>query len=66
MWKISDYESQYQTGLYLEDLLSFFVKDHFICGVRAVFVLTKPGTSKTGFGQVKIMKEFVWINWKNF
>ena len=21
-----------------------------------------PGTSKTGFGQVKIMKEFVWIN----
>ena len=24
----------------------------------------KPGTSKTGFGQVKIMKEFVWINRK--
>jgi hypothetical protein len=22
----------------------------------------KPGTSKTGFWQVKIMKEFVWIN----
>jgi hypothetical protein len=22
----------------------------------------KPGRSKTGFGQVKIMKEFVWIN----
>jgi hypothetical protein len=21
-----------------------------------------PGTSKTGFGQVKIIKEFVWIN----
>jgi hypothetical protein len=21
-----------------------------------------PGTSKTGFGQVKIMEEFVWIN----
>jgi hypothetical protein len=32
---------------------------------NAVFALThlpKPGTSKTGFGQVKIMKEFVWIN----
>jgi len=24
----------------LEDLLSFFVKDHFIYGVHAVFVLT--------------------------
>jgi hypothetical protein len=23
-------------------------------------------TSKTGFGQVKIMKEFVWINRKLF
>ena len=22
----------------------------------------KPATSKTGFGQVKIMKEFVWMN----
>jgi hypothetical protein len=22
----------------------------------------KPGTSETGFGQVKIMKEFAWIN----
>jgi hypothetical protein len=40
MWKIFDYESQYQIGLYLEDLLSFFVKDHFICGVHAVFALT--------------------------
>ena len=30
-----------------------------------IFALThllKPGTSKTGFGQVKIMNEFVWIN----
>ena len=26
----------------------------------------KPGTSKTGFRQVKIMKEFVWINRKFF
>jgi hypothetical protein len=26
----------------------------------------KPRTSKTGFGQVKIMKEFVWINRKIF
>ena len=25
-----------------------------------------PGTSKTGFGQVKIKKEFVWINRKFF
>jgi hypothetical protein len=37
---IFKYESQYQIGLYLEDLLSFFVKDHFICGVHAVFALT--------------------------
>jgi hypothetical protein len=22
----------------------------------------KPGTNKTGFGQVKIMKEFAWVN----
>ena len=27
--------------------------------------LPKPGTFKTGFGQVKIMNEFVWIN-RNF
>ena len=26
----------------------------------------KPGTSKTGFGQVKIIKEFSWINRKCF
>jgi hypothetical protein len=26
----------------------------------------KPGTSKIGFGQVKIIKEFSWINRKCF
>ena len=34
---------------------------------RAVFTLThlpETGTIKTEFGQVKIMKEFVWINRK--
>jgi hypothetical protein len=32
-------------------------------GKQAVFALTHlPGTSKTGFRHVKIMKEFVWIN----
>ena len=30
--------------------------------VLALTHCVKPGTSKTGFGQVKIMKEFVWIN----
>jgi hypothetical protein len=33
--------------------------------IPTVFPLTHlpdPGTSKTGFGQVKIMKEFVLIN----
>jgi hypothetical protein len=32
------------------------------CTVFALSHMPKAGTSKTGFGQVKIMKEFNWIN----
>ena len=54
---LTGYNEKSHTGL----------KDRPNCVIKSVWLSHKPTcsklkTSKTGFGQVKIIKEFVWIN----
>ena len=58
------YEICWQIGKYI--LLFNLMNFQSSVSLHANPLVRSPGTSKTGFGQVKIMKEFVWINRKCF